>query len=69
MKFFGEWIPQSSTKRKIKGYIDGSSEMGFEDTIKYFQINKMERIKSGDLRSIAETSFGGDLWNIKIQQK
>ena len=40
MKFFGEWIPQSSTKRKIKGYIDGSSEMGFEDTIKYFQINK-----------------------------
>ena len=40
MKFFGEWIPQSSSKRMIKGFIDGSSEMGFEDTIKYFQINK-----------------------------
>lgn len=40
MKFFGEWIPQSSSRRKIKGFIDGSSEMGFEDTIKYFEINK-----------------------------
>ena len=40
MKFFGEWIPQSSSGRKIKGFIDGSIEMGFEDTIKYFEINK-----------------------------
>ena len=40
MKFFGEWIPQSSSKRKIKGFIDGSSEMGFEDTVKYFEIKK-----------------------------
>jgi hypothetical protein len=43
--------------------------MGFEDTVKYFEIKKMEPIKYGDLRSIAEISFGEWLWNIKIQQK
>ena len=40
MKFFGEWIPHTSDKRKIKGFIDGSAEHGYGDTIKYFQINK-----------------------------
>ncbi len=40
MKFFGEWIPQNSSKRKIKGYIDGSDEHGYGDTIKYFEISK-----------------------------
>ena len=40
MKFFGEWIPQRSNKRKIKGYIDGSDEHGYGDTIKYFEISK-----------------------------
>ena len=40
MKFFGEWIPQKSSKRKIKGYIDGSGEHGYADTIKYFEISK-----------------------------
>ena len=40
MKFLGEWIPQTSDKRKIKGYIDVSEEHGYDDTIKYFQINK-----------------------------
>ena len=44
MKFFGEWIPQSASKRKIKGFIDGSSEMGYEDKIKYFEINKIPMI-------------------------
>ena len=40
MKFFGEWIPQESSKRKIKGWIDGSSDQGYGDTIKYFEISK-----------------------------
>ena len=44
MKFFGEWIPQSSSKRKIKGFIDGSSEMGFEDKVKYFEVLKRSKI-------------------------
>lgn len=40
MKFLGEWILQTSDKRKIKGYIDVSEEHGHDDTIKYFQVNK-----------------------------
>ena len=40
MKFFGEWIPHTSDKRKINGFIDGSAEHGYGDTVKYFQINK-----------------------------
>ena len=40
MKFFGEWIPQSSDKRTIKGYIDGSDQHGYSDEIKFFQINR-----------------------------
>lgn len=40
MRFFGEWIPQNASKRKIKGFIEGSSENEFEDSIKYFEINK-----------------------------
>ena len=40
MKFFGEWIPQSSNQRNIRGYIDGSEEHGYGDSIKYFQISR-----------------------------
>jgi hypothetical protein len=40
VKFFGEWIPLTANKRKIKGWIDGSDEHGYGDTVKYFEINK-----------------------------
>lgn len=40
MKFLGEWIPQKSSKRKIKGFIDLSQEYGYENDVKFFEIKK-----------------------------
>ena len=57
VKFFGEWILQSASGRKIKGFIEGSSEIGFEDTIKYFEINKNGKHKIWGSKVNSESKY------------
>ena len=66
MKFLGEWIPQKSSKRKVKGFIDLSLDHGYGNDVKFFEIKKMEPIKFGGQKLVVATTWCAVVWSIGI---